>query len=151
MDQRNGVSRRTLLKLSAAAGVVGAIPVGIQTAEGETGFAGQFGGNRSGVHYWTAEEFETHLNASFKVDAGLGRSIRMKLAEVEALPQDKNPAVTGHAFALHFQQTEGAPVNQGTFLFENATLGTHPLFVVPNSAVRGRYTAVINHRSAPSL
>ena len=148
-DHDNGVTRRSLLKLTAAAGVVGSLPLVPQAMSG-TEIAGQFGVRPTGaspVHYWSAKEFESHVDSKFTVEAGLGRPLRMKLAAVETFVPHENDRSAGECFALHFHLLEGTAVPQGTYAFEHETLGRAAFLVVPSNKQHPmEYTAVINHR-----
>jgi hypothetical protein len=49
-------------------------------------------------------------------------------------------------FALTFDGPESNPLQQGTYLFHHASIGAHPIFIVPVSRNRStcRYQAIFN-------
>ncbi len=81
--------------------------------------------------------FTLHLIEPLTPDFRLGR--------VGSLQGDAAPAIATEAFALHFTSV-GAPLREGTHLFQHSTIGAISLFVTPG---RGEYMAVVNHLLAP--
>jgi len=145
-EKENSVTRRSLLKLTAAAGVVGSLPVATHalasSIPGQTGVNTQVANH---IHHWGPSDFEPYLDSLFSVDTGMGRKLQMKLTSVESL-LTKDTHSEGECFALHFGLTSGTAVAQGTYTFEHRELGLTPLLVVPSATHPYEYTAVINHR-----
>ena len=144
-DQEVGVTRRSLLKLTAAAGVVGALPAGSQ-AFASTQTAVPLGIGGAHLHYLAAKDFAPYLHTPFAVEVGLGRPLRMELSAVESFPAPpKDDGAIGECFALRFRQIEGATVPQGTYHFDHGKLGRASFLLVPGDRPK-EYSVVINHR-----
>ena len=142
-EQEVGVTRRSVLKLTAAAGVVGALPVGSQ-AFASTQSSARAGAGSAHLHYFAARDFVPYLNTSFSVD--VGRPLRMELSAVEVFPAPaKDDGAIGECFALRLRQIEGATVPQGTYTFEHGELGRATFLLVPSHRPK-EYSVVINHR-----
>src|SRR5215472_10424107 len=104
--------------------------------------------------------FEDLVGSSFKVTDKSGSSVWLRLIGVEDLPAvapanvgmmsvappsfSSTPTTSGYILSL---SADGTSLTQDTYLFENASLGRFPMFIVP--AGPGQYTALFNLLNAP--
>lgn len=137
------VSRRKFLKY-AAGGITGAALLGfhghslLEDNDPELSPTE----NLEQLHKQNFLEFET---ATFTVKSGALETVNIHLISVE----DKKinyPERTGEIFSLLFTGPTSSPLEQGTYMLENTSTGTFPLFMVPviNENDNIVYEAVFN-------
>lgn len=136
-------SRRHLLRLGILAAASAALPLeamGQLAAKPGTAAFRPAGNEYDALAYLTADDFKSSLGSVFKVQSGASGSARMILAEVQSPPtlarSAKQTATTlapnPQQFALRFKLVSGTPLKQGTYVFENSTVGRFAMFVVPS-------------------
>lgn len=136
------LSRRRFLEIGSMVAASSAIPLQASTTSSQTLSVPS---PEMSLHTLSLEGARALIGKRFSVEAGLGRPLQMELTSVEDLPQHDDRAA-GEAFVLNFNLKRGATVSQGTYRFENATVGQCPLLIAPSGLKKGHYAAVINHR-----
>lgn len=141
-----GISRRGLLQFAPILAVTGAIPKRLLAETASPDFAAL-----------SQESFSGCVNTPFEAVDPKGKSTWLTLTSVEdltsqiaelnrsawaALPQ-RLPAEPPrlNVYALHFYGPPGS-LTQGTYTMNNATVGSMPIFLVPDGY--SSYMAVIN-------
>lgn len=98
------------------------------------------------------ESFAQHLNTSFAVhyqaSDGTDASVEMELVEAQE-ERHHAPDKGREAFSLMFAGPRTVPLEQGTYDFKHARLGSMALFIVPiGEDDKGRYYQCIFNRLA---
>ena len=81
---------------------------------------------------------------------GSGRAVHLDVTEVSALRPYSGPrpsGVDGDVFSITFSGSGAERLDQGTYDFRHASVGTFPLFIVPVDLVEGgtqTYEAIFN-------
>lgn len=141
-----GISRRGLLQMAPMLAAAGIIPKRLLAETPSTGFP-----------ELSQESFGGYANTPFEAVDRSGKSIWVTLTSVEDQTTQiaelnrsawaALPVRTGgepphfDVFALHFYGPPGS-LAQGTYTMNHATLGSFPIFLVPNGY--SSYTAIVN-------
>jgi hypothetical protein len=148
MDEmpRTPISRTRLLKLGAAAALgIGALPA-VRAATSGGGAAGAVTPERKsrpvdGPRHLRLATYRPLVGDTFRIRRPGARPLSVKLVSAEPLPGE------GETFSLIFRGHRGAKLDQSTYTFEHARLGSYPLFLVPvGPGVRGQDLQVIVNR-----
>ena len=133
-------SRRDFLGMGTLAVAATAVPSLAQTSK-DISFA-----TDTALYHTSAEALQPHVGSEFAIDrVGLPQA-RVVLEAVKEFPKVGQGA--GECFALHFRQTEGPSLPQGTFTMTHSHFGRTMLFITPSDERGNTYSAVINHRKA---
>jgi hypothetical protein len=92
-----------------------------------------------------ADTFEPHVNTSFRICDGAGRTIDVLLARVDRL----SSSPTLEQFSVVFRGPANLPLAQGTYQVEHDTLGAFQLFITPivgSGPTQMFYEACFNRR-----
>ena len=104
------------------------------------------------------DDFSKHLNATFTMDAGGGKTVPLTLVQATAHTTELPATVKGTenqdlktrkdgGFTLDFQAPEGRVLRQGTYTIEHPTMGKMDIFVSPSGVLPNggaAYHAVFN-------
>ena len=147
-------TRRRVLRMGVLTAASAALPLeilGQQTGKTSSAAAVPTPNQYDAFSYLTAADFKPFVNAAFSVQTT--GSPRLALTTVQSPPILPTDAKTSTAlppdplrFALRFKSLSGPALKQGTYIFENSSLGSFAIFIVP-SAPNARpmfYTAHVN-------
>ena len=143
------ISRRHFLEVgSLFAASVAVATNGIAQAAGGGGTVPGLPGQGGGANLltMTRDTFKPLIGSVFLVRTQASTLIPVVLTSVKELPATGTQPVTD-TFTLSFRSLPiGNPLQQGTYTFRHAALGSFPLFIVPSGPGAPRsYSAVFNH------
>jgi hypothetical protein len=149
ITRRKFLRAGTLVALSAAVPLKGALLVSGQTRKGSKGLPGAGLTSQSPsdlLGSYSKSAFSSYLNSIFRLHTGYS-SVDVTLVQVDDTePQAKGTSAGGECFSLVFVGGSVA-LSQGTYQVEHPALGSFQLFLVPGGADRygaQSYVAIIN-------
>jgi hypothetical protein len=150
-------SRRSLLKMGVLTAASAALPVGMLAKSANQTPAAPVTAPAANAYdalsTLTAADFKPFVGSTFTVQSQAS-TVRLTLAEVQNPPtlSAGAPAPTGKAdprsqtFALRFKSSSGPALSQGTYTFQNKSIGNFAMFIVPSQAKANPmyYTGQVN-------
>jgi len=125
-----GMSRRKFLKYA----LVGTAGTAILAVHGRTVLNGI---NREStlvdanvLYKMEKASFSERLGETFKVSKGAFDTADLELTEVSDVIYHNTGGV-GEVFSLLFKGPHSSPLEQGTYILDNKSMGSFPLFIVP--------------------
>jgi hypothetical protein len=144
------ISRRKFLKTGILTSVVAGTSMKLtgQAATSQpSGITDALTANTS-LDYYTKATFQSYLNSDFRIYSNGHRKTWLRLVLVEDFPTREALTAPDECFRLLFSAPAETSLQQGTYAFDHAALGTFALFIVPRNPVDGKrhYEAVFNRR-----
>lgn len=100
--------------------------------------------------YYNKAAFAAYLNSDFRIVTNGRSETWLRLVLVEDFPIPEALRTSDECFRLLFAAPAETSLQQGTYDFDHAALGTFALFIVPGNPADGKrhYEAVFNRRFA---
>jgi hypothetical protein len=149
-------TRRSMLKAAAAAGTILFFPSHLlEAADKEARPLGADGRPIRKSPIVPRSLLAGHVGSDFVTQTPGGTQVRLRLVEVEDLPNAEAANLQGseEAFAARFEDSSGVLLSQGTYRLDHDYLGRFWFFLVPvgRPSVRAQtYEAIFNNAPVPS-
>lgn len=130
----NGIMELNRRKfLATVTGAVGALMLPLSAlgrTAAESAPARHFGAGEPECCPMSREAFAACVGSEFRLNAGEGRLLRLKLREV----QETAPQPGLEQFTLQFETSRARSITQGAYTFEHRRLGRFSLFITPGKS-----------------